>query len=694
MTLGGLAIAIGELVDDAIIDVENVVRRLRENAARAAEAERRPVLDGRLSRQHARSGSSIVFATVIVVLVFLPLFFLGGVEGRLLRPLGFAYVVALFASLVVALTVTPGRCARGCCRASRLIAHGDGAALARRLKRALRTLARADAFAHARIVVAGAAVLLVAAAVAHRRSPAASFLPEFNEGALTVSAVTMPGTSPRRRPTRSAARSNGCCSSVPEVTSTARRTGRAELDEHVQGVESAEIDVRLAPDGPPARGGARRAAAEGVAAARHERHDRPADLAPHRPHAVGHARQHRGEDLRRRSAGRCARSPREVAAADGGGAPAWSTSPPSSRPTFRTLTRPRRSGGGGARRGSRPAAVAGRAADRPRRSRRSARCSKGRSPSPLVVRYAASGAQRRRVGRRDRHPDAGPARQVPLASLATIQRDRGPELRRCARTCSGGSSSRATSAAAICARVVDDIQARVGQQVTLPPGYHVEYGGQFESEAQASRQLLWLSLGVVVAIFLILSSAFGSIARRAADHGEPAARAHRRRRRRVSRRRRALGRVDRRLHHAVRHRDTQRHHARVAHPAPSRRRRASRTSGPRSTRGATERVVPILMTALAAGLALVPIALSAGRARERDPGADGDGDPVRSLQLHRAQHGRRPDPVRPVRRSEAAGAGGEPGQRGLTFRSRTGLRNDGNPSIRHSSASPSASGTA
>ena len=117
--------------------------------------------------------------------------------------------------------------------------------------------------------------------------------------------------------------------------------------------------------------------------------------------------------------------------------------------------------------------------------------------------------------------------------------------------------------------VVNDIQARVGQNVRLPQGYHVEYGGQFESEAQASRQLLWLSLGVVVAIFFILSAAFGSsrdgllimLNLPLALIGGV--------RRRVPRRRCPVGRVDRRLHHALRHRDAERHHARVAHPAPA-----------------------------------------------------------------------------------------------------------------------------
>ncbi len=239
MTLGGLAIAIGELVDDAIIDVENVVRRLRENATKP-EGQRLSAIDV-VYRASAEIRHSIVFATVIVGLVFLPLFMLSSVEGRLLRPLGFGYVVALTASLVVALTVTPVLASWWLPR-STLIAAGEEPALTRRAKAAYERWL-GHAFRYWRLVV-GTAVALLVAAMAGIALAGRSFLPEFNEGALTVSAVTIPGTS--------LADSNALGNalerllrSVPEVASTARRTGRAELDEHVQGVESAEIDVRL-----------------------------------------------------------------------------------------------------------------------------------------------------------------------------------------------------------------------------------------------------------------------------------------------------------------------------------------------------------------------------------------------------------------------------------------------------------------
>ncbi len=239
MTLGGLAIAVGAIVDDAIIDVENVFRRLRENARRPPEA-KRPTLD--IVYDASREiRASIVFATVIIILVFLPMFFLSGVEGRLLRPLGLAYIVALFASLVVALTVTPALCSYILPR-SRAVLRDREPSLASRLKKAYGRMLP-WVLDHSAWVLAGSAVLLLGALWAFFGLGRA-FLPEFNEGTLTISAVTLPGTS-LEESDRMGRTVESILLSIPEVTATARRTGRAELDEHVQGVESAEIDVGL-----------------------------------------------------------------------------------------------------------------------------------------------------------------------------------------------------------------------------------------------------------------------------------------------------------------------------------------------------------------------------------------------------------------------------------------------------------------
>ncbi len=240
MTLGGMAIAIGSLVDDAVIDVENIVRRLRENAVLPVDQQRsslRVVYEASVEIR-----TSIVFATFIIALVFLPIFFLSGVEGRLLYPLGMAYVVSLFSSLLVAVTVTPAL-SYLLLPKSKSILKGGEAGLARLLKSGYRKILD-PVLDHPWLVtiptLIAFLVVLYAASLLGR-----SFLPEFNEGALTISVVTLPGTSLKE--------SNDLGRLVeeiimkhPEVVSVSRRTGRSELDEHAQGVEASEIDVSLA----------------------------------------------------------------------------------------------------------------------------------------------------------------------------------------------------------------------------------------------------------------------------------------------------------------------------------------------------------------------------------------------------------------------------------------------------------------
>jgi len=239
MTLGGMAIAVGALVDDAVIDVENVFRRLRENAHRPA-SERRParavVLDASVEIR-----SSIVFATLIIILVFLPLFFLSGVEGRLLEPLGLAYVVSLAVSLLVALSLTPVLCLL-------LIPGSRAVRTAREARhvRILKALYRSSLESVLRrpwMPVAATLVLLLLAGIS-ATALGSSFLPAFNEGALTVTAVTLPGTS-LAESDRLGRMAERVLLAQPEVVTVARRTGRAALDEHAEGVEFAEIDVRL-----------------------------------------------------------------------------------------------------------------------------------------------------------------------------------------------------------------------------------------------------------------------------------------------------------------------------------------------------------------------------------------------------------------------------------------------------------------
>jgi CzcA family heavy metal efflux pump len=242
MTLGGMAIPIGALVDDAIIVVENVFRRLRENHHLATEQRRTSlaVVYG-ASREIT---ASIVNATLIIIVVFLPLFFLGGVEGRLLRPLGFAYVVSILASLLVAVTVTPVLCGY-LLPNTKAVRTEEESRLVRWLKARYGRMLNAVLRYPKRILAGAVVALLLAVAVIPTLGSA--FLPEFNEGALTVSVVTVPGTS-LDESNAIGRRVEEILLANPAVKNTDRRQGRAELDEHAQGVNAAEIDVTLAED--------------------------------------------------------------------------------------------------------------------------------------------------------------------------------------------------------------------------------------------------------------------------------------------------------------------------------------------------------------------------------------------------------------------------------------------------------------
>ena len=236
MTLGGLAIAIGELVDDAVVGVENVFRRLRENRARR---EPLPVVTViATASQEVRSG--IVYATAIIILVFVPLFALSGIEGRLFAPLGIAYIVSILASLVTAITITPVLCYYLLPRMLQLT-HGD-TWLVQWLKAGNRRLLDWS-FAHQARVMALAALAVALAAGAALVLPR-SFLPPFNEGTLTISMLLRPGIS-LAESNRVGLIAERLILQVPEVKSVGRRTGRAELDEHAEGVHSSEIDVDL-----------------------------------------------------------------------------------------------------------------------------------------------------------------------------------------------------------------------------------------------------------------------------------------------------------------------------------------------------------------------------------------------------------------------------------------------------------------
>ena len=498
MTLGGLAIAVGELVDDAIIDVENVVRRTRENAALPLES-RRPALAVVLDASREIRGS-IVYATLVILLAFIPLFFLSGVEGRLLQPLGLAYVVSLTASLLVALTVTPVLCSL-LLRRSGAGEHQDS-----RLVAALKQLylpALRGAMRRWRAVMSLALAGLVAAVMAASNLGRA-FLPEFNEGTLTVSAVTLPGTS-LQQSNEIGAWIERVLLARPEVTSVARRTGRAELDEHAQGVNAAELDVNLAPD-----------LADREAFLAELRDDLAA--VPGTFIVLGQPISHRidhmlsgtraniaikifGDDLYelRRVAARV-----QAAVADVSGLVDLSTEQQTDIPQITV----RLDRGALARHGLRTADVA-RAMETAFTGRVVSTVLEGQRTFDLVVKLDPAAVADLTALRRTpiRAANGG---VLPLEALAQIDRDLGPN------TISREQVQRkivvmGNVAGRDVVGVVGDIQARLTDRVALPEGYRVEYGGQFESAEAASGTLLVLGLLVVAGIFVLLYSAFKTL---------------------------------------------------------------------------------------------------------------------------------------------------------------------------------------
>ncbi|MBL6447668.1 efflux RND transporter permease subunit [Fulvivirga sp. 29W222] len=244
MSLGGMAIAIGALVDDAIIDVENVFKRLRENI-RKPKAERLPVLTV-VKDASVEIRSSIIIATLIIIVSFVPLFFLSGMEGRLLRPLGIAFITSVLTSLIVAVTVTPVLCSYLLKSESVLTKQVKGTKVERWLQaRCAEMLEQVLKFPKTVIgLTVGAFMISLILLTQLGRS----FLPEFNEGSLVISAVGVPGMS-LEESNKNGQLIEKLLLEMPEVDVITRRTGRAELDEHAQGVNAAEIDVPFTLDG-------------------------------------------------------------------------------------------------------------------------------------------------------------------------------------------------------------------------------------------------------------------------------------------------------------------------------------------------------------------------------------------------------------------------------------------------------------
>jgi CzcA family heavy metal efflux pump len=498
MTLGGMAIAIGALVDDAVIDVENVFRRLRENSLLPVE-KRRSFFDV-VFEASVEIRSSILFATLIIVLVFVPIFFLSGVEGRLLQPLGVAYVVSLVASLVVAVTVTPVLCYLLLPK-SKAVIEGHEPGTVRFLKKRYTPLLNA-ALNHPWLVTIPAVALLVIALAGTTRM-GRSFLPEFNEGSLTISAVTLPGT-PLAESDELGRVVERTLMKHPEVISVARRTGRAELDEHAQGVEAAELDVSLKMK--------ERSKEEFLQALRDDFSQVPGmNITIGQPisHRIDHmlsgtranvAVKIFGEDLGKlRALGKKS----EQAMKTIPGVVDLSVEQQMEIPIVKvTFDR-----GNMARFGLRVRDVA-HALEASLQGLTVSRILEGRNSFDMVLRVA--GVESMRVeSLGDLIIDTPTGARIPLSTVAAIRKDTGPNTvsreqveRKIVVSCNVAGRD-VTSVVNDCRKVLDPL-------VSVERGYRVEYGGQFESAAQASRLLMILGVVVIVGIGFLLHLAFAS----------------------------------------------------------------------------------------------------------------------------------------------------------------------------------------
>lgn len=246
MSLGGMAIAIGVLVDDAIIDVDNVFKRLKQNHALPKE-ERKPVIDVVLEAS-MEIRASIINATLIIIVAFIPLFFLSGMEGRMLQPLGIAFIVSLFASLIVALSLTPVLASYLLSSPKMLAGNVKGSRVVRWLDMKYETSLRHAM--NARKTILWATILIVVFAGFLFSTMGRSFLPEFNEGSLNIGTVSLPGIS-LDEANKTGAIIDNTLLSIPEMKSVTRRQGRAELDEHALGVNGAEIEATFKLDKRP-----------------------------------------------------------------------------------------------------------------------------------------------------------------------------------------------------------------------------------------------------------------------------------------------------------------------------------------------------------------------------------------------------------------------------------------------------------
>jgi HME family heavy-metal exporter len=490
MTLGGLAIAIGELVDDAVVDVENILRRLKQRPEGAS------VMDT-IWHASVEVRSGIVYATIIVVLVFVPLFALPGIEGRLFAPLGIAYIASILASMLVSMTVTP---VLASCLLPRMrsLGHGD--------TRLVRWLKRRDehllhwSFARQRGVLAFALVLVLGALASVPFFPRA-FLPAFNEGSLVMGMTLAPGTS-LAEANRMGALAETLIAQVPEVARVGRRTGRAELDEHAEGVHSSEIDVDLKPSN--------RSREEVMAAIRAQLAVLPASVVIGQPisHRLDHllsgvraqvALKIYGDDI---DTLRALAETLRARLVQVHGLVDLSVERQVLIPQLMVRVDYRKAAQAGVPVGQVLAAIASLS-----EGTRITQVIDGARRYDLVVRLSDASRGPQALQRLMLDTPSG---RIPLSSVATIEEGDGPNQ-------IGRENGRrrivvyANTDGSNMSAIIGDVRRAVNG-LSLPGGYFVSIEGQFQAQEQSQRLIMGLSLASLALIFLVLYSRYRSAA--------------------------------------------------------------------------------------------------------------------------------------------------------------------------------------
>lgn len=496
MTLGGLAVAIGELVDDAIVDVENVFRRLRENRHLPNP---RPALE---VIYHASSEvrNSIVFATIIVVLVFIPLFALGGIEGRIFAPLGVAYITSIVASLFVSLTVTPALCSYLLPKMKRM-EHGKDSLLVRFIK-AIEARVLAFGFRWSNLVLGVFALLFLAAMVT---TPffGREFLPPFNEGSLTINLVLPPGTS-LNESNRIGSLAEKLILQVPEVKMTGRRTGRAELDEHAEGVHSSEIEAELKESW---------RSREAILTDIRAKLDQIPGIAVNIGQPISHRIDHLLSGVRAQVAVKIFGDDLGVLREKAAEVESVMKSVPGMVDIFveKQVLIPQlhvRIDRDQARKHNVMAGEVAEYAEMAMQGKAVTQVLEGNRTFDVVLRLTDK-------SRNDAEAiaqipvDTSNGIIVPLGQLAKVEEAKGPnQINR------ENVQRRIYVAANVSGRdlvsTVQELQRQIAEKVTLPPGYFVTYGGQFESQASASRLIAILSVFSLAGMFVVLYGHFRS----------------------------------------------------------------------------------------------------------------------------------------------------------------------------------------